>query len=203
MDAGVSAETGADGPAFDVARRFAQYLTGRMDSSAQAMRDGRYYAVQLHSCRVDAPAVGAYVLYVEQAMMTSLSQPYRQRFYAVESLAEPGRAVSRVFEPNAPARLVGLCNRDAGVFSARPSDMTEIPGCRVEVSWTGTAFEGGTVGQECANTLMGAAYATSRVTLTADTLESWDRGYDEGGTQVWGARAGPYVFQRRTPLPQF
>ncbi len=47
----------------------------------------------------------------------------------------------------------------------------------------------------------GASYATSEVTLDEVALESWDRGYDDTDTQVWGATQGPYVFIRRTALP--
>jgi len=68
------------------------------------------------------------------------------------------------------------------------------------MEWKGDHFEGGTVGEGCESTLSGATYATSEVTLDASTLESWDRGYDAEGTQVWGATAGPYVFDRKTPL---
>jgi hypothetical protein len=30
----------------------------------------------------------------------------------------------------------------------------------------------------------------------ADRLESWDRGFDAAGVQVWGSEKGPYVFVR-------
>jgi hypothetical protein len=32
-------------------------------------------------------------------------------------------------------------------------------------------------------------------------MESWDRGYDVDDRQVWGARTGPYVFERRSTGP--
>ena len=59
-----------------------------------------------------------------------------------------------------------------------------------------TVFYGGTVGTGCASTLRGAAYATSEVELFPDRLETWDRGYDAGGAQAWGATGSGYVFDR-------
>jgi len=52
------------------------------------------------------------------------------------------------------------------------------------------------MGDGCESTLRGAAYATSEVRLTLARMESWDRGFDRPGTQVWGATEGPYIFER-------
>jgi hypothetical protein len=40
-------------------------------------------------------------------------------------------------------------------------------------------------------------YTTSEVTITNDTIASWDRGFDADGNQKWGAEAGPYIFRRK------
>jgi hypothetical protein len=36
----------------------------------------------------------------------------------------------------------------------------------------------------------------SDVTLSAEELVTWDRGYDAAGKQVWGSTKGPYMFKR-------
>jgi hypothetical protein len=64
------------------------------------------------------------------------------------------------------------------------------------------AFVGGTVGTGCRSSLRGAAYATSEVRIDPDGIESWDRGFDPHGNQVWGATAGPYVFRRMAELAE-
>jgi hypothetical protein len=38
--------------------------------------------------------------------------------------------------------------------------------------------------------------------VTETTLESWDRGFDAGGEQVWGATAGGYVFEKLDGEPE-
>jgi len=65
------------------------------------------------------------------------------------------------------------------------------------MSWDGEQMVGGIVGDGCASELDGARYANSEVTLTDDWLDSWDRGFDASGTQVWGEQAVPYRFDRR------
>ena len=61
---------------------------------------------------------------------------------------------------------------------------------------SGPVWTGSTAGKECGSDLRGASYATSEVTISSSTLESWDRGYDAADKQVWGAEKGPYIFAR-------
>ena len=65
-----------------------EQLTGHFDSSDQANSNSAYYAVSLQSCPVDAPELGTDVLYVEQALVDNLADPYRQRLYVLEQVDE-------------------------------------------------------------------------------------------------------------------
>jgi CpeT protein len=183
-----------------IAPKAAAWLEGRFDSSAQEKADPQYFAIQLWMCRVEAPELGEHVLYVEQAMMSSKWKPYRQRLYVVEPL-EPAslKAVSRVFELKDPDAVIGLCEKDESV-SFTAAMVEERQGCHVALEWTGEGFVGGTHGKGCGSTLNGASYATSKVELYADRLTSWDQGFNGDDVQVWGATAGPYIFDRKTPL---
>ncbi len=181
------------------AARLYRYLLGRFDSADQAQADNRYFAIQLLSCPVLAPALGEKVMYIEQARLESPQQPYRQRLYVVTPGETEGSAVSRVYELVAPQAAVNLCAGPERTFAA--SDVVAREGCDVVLSYQEGRFVGGTVGKDCASTLQGASYATSEVILEESLLESWDRGYDANDRQVWGAVAGPYRFVRRTPLP--
>lgn len=179
-------------------RQLAQWLEGRFDSAAQATRDRRYFDVTLAICSVSAPSVGSIALYVEQAMRGRA--PYRQRLYVIGAGADGARvAESRVFEFVDPASVVGLCDRE-GTATIDAESVTERAGCTVTLALDGDRFTGTTSGHECLSTLMGASYATTQITLDAQRLESWDRGFDSADRQVWGATAGAYQFERRTPL---
>ena len=68
------------------------------------------------------------------------------------------------------------------------------------VEWQDGAFVGGTEGNGCTSSLNGAQYATSKVKITKNRIESWDQGFNAQGVQVWGAEAGPYVFDRKTAI---
>ena len=195
----VATPAAAPAPAPTLIDRLAGFLIGQFDSADQAKGDPSFFAIQLRVCPVEAPALGARVLYVEQAAVESLAQPYRQRLYVLEQV-DATHARSRVFELADPSKTVGLCDDPAVQARFDPAGAIERAGCAVELTWDGQRFVGGTVGQGCESTLRGAAYATSEVTLDQDGLRSWDRGFDRAGTQVWGARAGAYVFVRR-PTP--
>ncbi|MCA9624930.1 MAG: chromophore lyase CpcT/CpeT [Myxococcales bacterium] len=196
---GMGGEGGSGGVVESAGDRLHRYLDGRFDSADQANADPEYFAVQLQTCPVEAPELGDQVLYVEQALMSSLAQPYRQRLYVVESGADATtQAVSRVFELTAPATFVGACD-EATPRTVTAAETIERAGCDVLVALEGESFVGGTMGMGCASDLNGASYATSEVTITPDRIDSWDRGYDGAGVQVWGAVAGPYEFVRRTP----
>ena len=176
----------------------AQRLAGRFDSVDQAAADpDNYRAVQLHACVVEAPELGRRVLYIEQALVERVSAPYRQRLYVLAARAQDG-ASSRVFELKDPGPRVGLCDAPAHARRFGAAEVVEREGCRVELVRDGEAYRGGTVGKGCTSGLAGASYATSEVTITAQQIESWDRGFAADGSQVWGAELGPYRFARRS-----
>ncbi len=192
---------GAD--ATRVADEVAALLAGTFDSKAQAEAnpDG-FRAVRLVSVRVPKSRLGpdAPVLYLEQALVSTPDKPYRQRFYRIEETADGG-VVSRVFEPKETLAVSGKWRdpSDLGLYGA--GDVVERIGCAVRLKKTDEGWEGSTEGTNCPSALSGARYATSRVKLSAGRIESWDRGYDLEDRQVWGAKEGPYVFERRSAGP--
>lgn len=183
----------------DAAAEVARLLTGRFDSADQAQRDAEYFDIHLSICPVAAPTLGRHVLYVEQARADKLREPYRQRLYVVEP-GPDGAVVSRVFEFSDPAPHVGQCDA-AEPGRVEASEVEEKVGCAVTLVREGEAWSGGTHDKGCPSQLRGASYATSTVVLDATQLVSWDRGYDSGDNQVWGAVKGAYFFTRRTTLP--
>lgn len=72
--------------------------------------------------------------------------------------------------------------------------LDEREGCEVILTKTENGYEGSTQGDNCKSSLRGASYATSKVSMSANKITSWDQGFDESGNQVWGATKGPYEF---------
>jgi hypothetical protein len=135
-------------------------------------------------------------LYVEQAVASMTDRPYRQRVYCV-SEGETGVFESAVFTLQEPEKVVGA-RRDAEPLKAlTPEDLELREGCTVFLKYDGEgSFVGGTEGNGCLSGLRGATYATCEVMVMPGRIESWDRGFDKEGAQVWGSEKGSYVFLR-------
>ena len=181
----------------------AALLAGTFDSAAQSASDPESFrAVRLVAVRVPASRLGsgAPVLYVEQAFLENPDRPYRQRFYRIEETADGG-VVSRVFEPKEPVAVSGKWRDPSDLALYGTGDVVERLGCAVRLKRADDGWRGATEGRGCPSALAGARWATSEVALRPGRLESWDRGYDVDGRQVWGTRSGPHVFERRSDGP--
>lgn len=181
----------------------ASWMAGSFSSAEQAAADSNYFDIRLHMEPIWEERADGPWLYVEQAVAQSQDRPYRQRVYRLRPLAA-GEFVSEVWElPDPVERFAGAWAADSLLVGITPDSLRERRGCAVRLRWdeAAGAFAGGTLGEDCASNLRGAAYATSQVLVTAAGLDTWDRGWDDHGLQVWGAREGGYRFRRDAPLP--
>jgi len=178
----------------------ADWMTGGFSSREQAEADpDNFRDVRLHMARIWPDRSDGPWLYVEQAMASTLDQPYRQRVYQLS--AEPGGVFrSRVYRfrdesPEALRALAGAWRVQSPLAGLGPADLTPLEGCDILMTRAGDAsFVGATACTGCSSTRAGAAYTTAEVTITPESLTSWDRGFDASGRQVWGATAGGYRF---------
>ena len=177
--------------------KVARMLHGVFNSRKQSESDPSYFNISLIMCRVNAPSYGSTVLYVEQAMASNLSKPYRQRLYVIEPSGD--QVISEVWAPVNASQWVGLCAQPA--VATIPGDAFNLrDGCGVYLTPSVDGATGGTQGQACASSMNGAQYATAKVSVFEDKITSWDQGFAGNGAQVWGATAGAYVFDRRTQI---
>ncbi len=182
-------------------------MIGRFSSAEQAAADRDFRTVVLNIAQLWPQRTDGPWLYVEQAMAGELDKPYRQRVYRLSRMPD-GTLTSAVFTlPGDPKQYVYAPFQSPGVGDRRviaagplrdltPEQLTEKAGCTVFLARTAGGFSGGTRGAGCASDLRGASYATSDVVIYEDRMETWDRGFDVGDKQVWGAVKGPYVFRR-------
>ncbi|MEO0733547.1 MAG: chromophore lyase CpcT/CpeT [Bacteroidota bacterium] len=171
-------------------------MSGSFDSSAQASADDSYYNIVLHMQPIWTERPGHY-LYVEQAVASAADAPYRQRVYRLEQKGK--RLISHVYELPDPERFVGAHLDPARLDVIGPDDLVEREGCAVYLKKDkGGIYRGSTKKKNCKSSLRGASYATSRVSIAGGWVQSWDRGFDEAGEQVWGATEGGYMFFRKT-----
>ena len=171
-------------------------MTGCFSSAAQAAADPEYFEVRLVMVPIWRARDDGPWLYIEQAVATALDRPYRQRVYHLVREADGVR--SEVYElPGDSIDFAGAW-RDVAAFDGfAPADLVEREGCAVHLRPAPSGiWSGSTLDDHCRSDFRGAAYATSLITLHRDSIESWDRGFDAGGEQVWGAVKGGYVFDR-------
>lgn len=176
----------------------AAWMQGTYSSYAQSVSDTAYFNITLSMHPIWQSRTDGKWLYVEQAVAAMQYRPYRQRVY---QLLEKGKNTfeSRVYTLPNPERFIGQWN-NAGLFSQlTPDSLTLRDGCAITLRKKGNAYTGQTNATTCPSDLRGAAYATSKVALTANTLNSWDQGFDNSGKQVWGATKGPYLFVKPAP----
>lgn len=175
------------------------WMSGSFSSAAQAEADSSYYDIRLRMTPIWTGRGDGPWLYVEQAMAEHLDEPYRQRVYHVLQ-EEPGRFVSEVHGIADPLRFAGAWREAEPLAALHPDSLALREGCGVRLAWDPASgvYAGATDERSCGSTLRGASWASSEVRVFADSLISWDRGWDEEGEQVWGARKGGYVFRRAT-----
>ena len=175
----------------------AALMQGHFSSEEQSQTSRAFFDIRLHMTRIWPGATDGVWLYVEQAMRSAQDKPYRQRVYRVVGLAD-GRARSDIYMLPGEAITFAGAWKDVNRFDGmKPTDLSIKDGCSVFLLPSGDGkYEGSTQGHECKSNLQGATYTTSEVKLDGEGMRSWDRGFDSGGKQVWGAVEGPYIFKR-------
>jgi hypothetical protein len=176
-------------------------LEGVMDTSAQARVKPNAPNVRMTTCRIqvlNANATDATFLYQEQAMATNLGKPYRQRFLQLTPSRSSQMVRSLAFRPPNPAALINFCDRANRDRIVNASDLG-TPVCTVFLKRSGERYIGNTPADGCPANVRGAVRITNHIVLHTDGMDTWDRGYDANGKQVWGAKAESYQFRRIKP----
>jgi hypothetical protein len=184
----------ATGPASPALRTLAEQMAGSFSSAQQAQADTCYFDIRLRMAPIWLDRTDGYWFYVEQAMAAHQDRPYRQRVYHLVARG-PDLFESSVFTVAGPLRFAGAWKEPRPLAALVPDSLQERDGCSIILRQRpGGVFSGSTIGRDCPSELRGASYATSEVVILPGRLESWDRGFDAAGSQVWGATKGGYVF---------
>lgn len=180
-------------PTGDVAH-LVKMMTGSFGSGAQAAGDSSYYDISLHMYPIWQSS-GEHYLYVEQALASMQDKPYRQRVYKVVAAGDQ-RYISYVYTLPDASKFIGAYKSDELWSQITPLDLEIREGCEVYLYPNGDGYSGKTKDKTCKSTLRGASYASSEVLIDQDGIVSWDQGWDDKGTQVWGATNGGYMFKK-------
>jgi hypothetical protein len=177
------------------------HLSGYFTSRTQAQADKSYFEIELRVAPVWPERRDGPWLYVEQADAKTPDKPYRQRVYRLEKRGE--EYLSHIYEfKGDPLRQAGQWKEARPLAALTPADLVLKDGCAVVMRRRPDgSYAGATLDKACPSVLRGARYGSSKVTLDARLLESWDQGYAEDGRQVWGATQGPYRFVKIAGKP--
>jgi hypothetical protein len=188
----------ASEPASDSAlEQLASWMTGSFSSEAQSQDDDEFHHITLHMARIWDSRTDGVWLYVEQASASAPDRPYRQRVYHVRRVGEDVFA-SSVYTFDDPLERAGAWRKESPLEDLSPSDLEARDGCTIYLLQRADgAFEGSTLGRLCTSKLRGSTWASSEVVIGPNGLTSWDRGWDDTGTQVWGAEKAGYRFDRK------
>jgi hypothetical protein len=182
----------------------ASRLEGVMDTSAQAAINSKAPNVRMTTCRIQVTDVASanadesIFLYQEQALSQDLSKPYRQRFLQLSPSLYSQSVRSRSFKPANPSAWTGLCNKPTADRTIQFKDLGN-PVCNVFLKRSGNDYIGNTPIDGCPAKVRGAVRITNHIELRSIGMDTWDRGFDANGKQVWGARAESYQYRRINP----
>uniref|UniRef100_A0A832H250 Chromophore lyase CpcT/CpeT n=1 Tax=Oscillatoriales cyanobacterium SpSt-402 TaxID=2282168 RepID=A0A832H250_9CYAN len=180
-------------------REVAELLEGVMDTTAQAKANPKAPSVQMTTCQVrltNAAAPSAILLYQEQALTEKLAQPYRQRFLEIAPDFEAKAVRSLSFRPLQSDRWAGFCNKPESLRILQKADLGS-PVCSVFLKKLSNGYLGETPPEGCPASVRGAVRITNTIELNASGMNTWDRGFDANGKQVWGAQSEAYQFRRQ------
>jgi hypothetical protein len=182
-------------------RTFLAWFEGEFDSNEQVAfadelgipKDA--VPERIHSIfrRVDLPAFGEHVFYVEQYLDGDPAKIYRQRLYTF-SLDDAEQAIKLVIHIPAEVKALEGAHRDPSKLAGlTPAGASTPPGCEVYWRRRGDAFIGAMKPGACRI----ASQRSGKTIVVSDDLyldddEIWihDRAVDEQGGHVYGNRAG-------------
>lgn len=171
-------------------------MAGKFSSLEQSENDKEFYNISLVMYPIWEKNKEAKWLYVEQAVAAKPKKPYRQRVYKVTETDTPGVFESAVYTLPNPESFIHGWETPELFNSISPESLEVREGCSIFLTKTADGcYEGSTKDKECTSNLMGATYATSKVSICSGSVMSWDQGWDDKDEQVWGAVKSGYIFK--------
>lgn len=179
----------------------AKLLEGKMDTTTQAVVNSKRPSVQMTTCRVNVNAAKAseptIFLYQEQALTIRLAEPYRQRLLAISATPSRDSVQSLALKLVNPKQWIGICEKPESQRRFEATDL-DAPVCTVYLKRSPGGYVGKTPSQGCPANVRGAVRITNTIELNPEGMNTWDRGFDANGKQVWGAESEAYQFRRTT-----
>lgn len=173
----------------------AEWMTGSFSNASQAAANSAYSEIRLRIARIWPERWPGLWLYAEQWAEGQDQIPYRQRVFHLTALSD-STFRSRTFIIPGSLRFADQSGSRDPLRALSPDSLRAREGCDLLLVQRDSSFVGSSLGDDCRSELQGATHATSEVRITPHELYSWDRGFDESGTQLWGPITGGYEFRK-------
>lgn len=178
----------------------AKLLEGKMDTTAQVAANPKRPSVQMTTCRVNVniphTSEPTIFLYQEQALTSRLAEPYRQRLLAISPTPNRDSVQSLALKLVTPKQWIGVCEKPESQRLFQANDL-DAPVCTVYLKRSPNGYLGETPVQGCPANVRGAVRITNTIELNREGMNTWDRGFDANGKQVWGAESEAYQFRKQ------
>jgi hypothetical protein len=184
------------------------YLVGIMDTSEQAATNKKVANVRMITCKIAIIPVennntnknNSIFLYQEQAIADKIDEPYRQRFLEIAA-SDRGRVESKSYKPIELEKWIGFCDKSETERIVAATDLGNYV-CSVflkqsAANYIKPLYVGETQTGGCPASVRGATSISNTIYLFPDGMNTWDRGFDANGNQVWGAQSDAYKFRKR------
>lgn len=173
---------------------FGGMLQGTYTTFEQAAKDPTHDSLRLTIQRIWHTNTDAYWLYAEYFKGTDTTLMPVQYVYKIQR-------ADNVIELTRFGVKADHRNREVWLDSTRVTELTPLAlhknrGCEIYIKYGQGMYYGTTMGMACAGTQPGISYTTNELQVWADRIIQWERGYNSGGEQIWGAKSGAYHFVR-------
>ena len=176
-----------------------EHLLGQMTASIK--QEGKQpVQVKMTTCLVNvARTNNSIYLYQEQGFIENLDKPYRQRFLEITTQngqkqpPQQNLVFSNSYKPDYLEKWINFCQSDRAQEKINQTELGQLV-CTITLKPLLSVYVGQTPPQGCPTKARGAATVTNSIVLHEQGMETWDRGFDTQGKQLWGARKKPYQF---------
>ncbi|MEQ8466360.1 CpcT/CpeT family chromophore lyase [Coleofasciculus sp. E1-EBD-02] len=185
----------------------ASYMAGQFDNQQQALAEPVWY-VHLHLWQRPIPLFSddSLTLFAEQAPITNLDRPYRQRILRLYQSDQSSTGLQvQYYQIKNPDAVRGAGCHPELLQQLTRDDIIGLPDCRLNVQMQQIGlnnYEFTTTSasdRPCRFSYQGNNYQVSLgFEVTADEFRSYDKGIDPStGKATWGALLGPFRFTKR------
>ncbi len=182
-------------------RTFLEWFPGVYDNQEQVYfeeelgvpEEERHERIHHTFARVDLPAFGEHVFYVQQYLDDDPEKIYRQRIYVFSPDYEENAIRLQIYTPGDVASLVDAHLDPSKLEGLTPDEARNMPGCDVFWKKRAAEFDGQMKERACSFVSQRSGkriIIDDDLVLSQDELWISDRAEDEDGNYVFGNKAG-------------